>query len=169
MMKKETYEKIFRAAGSDKDAVGSWSLIGGLISLCAGICYASVILSRILFSQWKELEILILVPALSFVAVSIFRRLYNARRPYEVYGFKPLIRKETEGKSFPSRHVFSIFVIAVTIWHFYPQACIVLCLAGVILGVIRVVTGVHFPRDVIAGAGVGIFFGIVANVLFRYL
>lgn len=164
-MKKETYEKIFKVIGTNNENTGLWSLIGAIITACTCICYAATIADRIILSQWRELEVLVLVPALSFVAVSIFRRVYNAKRPYEVYGFRPLIFKNTKGKSFPSRHVFSIFVIAVTVGYFYPSACAALVMAGVLLGVIRVITGVHFPRDVIAGGIVGIFFGIVADIL----
>lgn len=166
MMQKETYEKIFQMIGSDQDNTAVWRVMGKLITLCTALCYAATILGRVAFSQWRELGVLVLVPALSFVAVSIFRRMVNAKRPYELYGFDPLIPKNTQGKSFPSRHVFSIFVIAVTVGHYYPEACIGLSLAGVMLGALRVVSGVHFPRDVIAGGAVGIFFGIVANILF---
>lgn len=169
MMKKETYEKIFQMIGPDKESTAIWGVMGKLITIGTAICYAVTIFGRILLFQWKELGVLILVPALSFVAVSIFRRVCNAKRPYEMYGFEPLIDKKTLGKSFPSRHVFSIFVIAVTVGHYYPEACIGLGFAGVCLGVLRVVAGVHFPRDVVAGGAVGIFFGIVANVLFCVL
>ena len=56
----------------------------------------------------------ILVPAVSFIAVSLLRALLNAPRPYEVFALPPVIAKDTKGKSFPSRHAFSIFVIGVT-------------------------------------------------------
>lgn len=169
MMQKETYEKIFQMIGSDQDNTAVWRVMGKVITLCTAICYAATILGRIFLSQWRELAVLVLVPALSFVAVSIFRNVHNAKRPYELYGFEPLIPKKTLGKSFPSRHVFSIFVIAVTVGHYYPEACIGLGLAGIMLGVLRVISGVHFPKDVVAGGAAGIFFGIVANVLFHVL
>ena len=169
MMQKETYEKIFQMIGSDEDNTAVWRVMGKLISLCAAICYAATILGRILLSQWRELGVLVLVPAISFVAVSVFRSVYNAKRPYELYGFEPLSPKKTLGKSFPSRHVFSIFVIAVTVGHYYPEACIGLGLAGIMLGILRVISGVHFPKDVIAGGVVGILFGILANVLFHFI
>ncbi len=169
MMKKETYEKIFQMIDPGTDSMAIWGLMSKMITLCTVICYGATILGRVAMSQWRELGVLVLVPALSFVAVSVFRKIYNAPRPYEMYGFEPLIPKKTLGKSFPSRHVFSIFVIAVTVGHYYPEACIGLGLAGVMLGALRVVSGVHFPRDVVAGGAVGIFFGIVANVLFHFI
>ena len=98
----------------------------------------------------------VFVPAISFVGVSIFRRVLNVKRPYEKYGIEPVIEKDTKGKSFPSRHVFSVFIIASTIFYYHPGAGVLLGIIGIILGIMRVMGGVHEPVDVIAGALIGI-------------
>ena len=104
----------------------------------------------------------VLVPGISFVLVSIFRYLYNAPRPYEMPGAKePVIKKDAPGKSFPSRHIFSIFIIADTLFWVWPIPGIIVGIAGTVLAVCRVMGGVHFPRDVIAGALIGIACGII--------
>lgn len=104
-----------------------------------------------------------LVPAISFAAVSLFRKAINAPRPYEVFGMPPVIDKKTKGKSFPSRHTFSIFVIGMTFLSTcpLPWAGWLILVLGVCLGTIRVLAGVHFPRDVIAGALAGIACGLL--------
>ena len=103
----------------------------------------------------------ILVPAISFVAVSIFRRVINLPRPYEKFDIPPVLEKDSPGKSFPSRHVFSVFVIAMTIFYLHTDAGILLFVIGVGLALIRVIGGVHEPRDVIVGALIGIASGII--------
>lgn len=103
----------------------------------------------------------VLIPGVSFVAVSIFRKKHNAPRPYEVFGVLSAIKKDTVGKSFPSRHVFSIFVIGVTTMYFYPIWGSILCAAGIILAAARVIGGVHFTKDVIAGAIIGVLSGSI--------
>ena len=98
-----------------------------------------------------------LVPGISFVLVTVLRKEINAPRPYEVFDAAPVIPKDTRGNSFPSRHAFSIFVIAMTFC-----ACCPLAWAGpVLLAVIRVVSGVHFPCDVVVGALLGMLAGFV--------
>lgn len=99
------------------------------------------------------------VPAISFVAVSIFRKLINVPRPYEKFDIPPVLEKDTSGKSFPSRHVFSVFVIAMTVFYLHADAGILLFAIGIGLAAIRVIGGVHEPRDVIAGALIGIACG----------
>lgn len=109
----------------------------------------------------------IIVPGVSFVMVSIFRNLYNAPRPYEEPGApEPVIKKDSPGKSFPSRHVFSIFIIAVTAFQIWPAAGVVIAFAGIILAIIRVVGGVHYPRDVIAGALTGVILGFLGYAIY---
>ena len=108
----------------------------------------------------------LLVPGISFVLVSIFRSWYDAPRPYEIPGAEPpLIKKDAQGKSFPSRHIFSIFVIAVTFFWVWPVPGILIGIAGVLLAWSRVAGGVHFPRDVIAGALIGVFSGVIGYYL----
>lgn len=103
----------------------------------------------------------ILIPGISFVLLSMIRHLINAPRPYEVFGIAPVIDKKTAGHSFPSRHIFSIFVIATTVFCFYPLPGVLLGFVGAALAFNRVLSGVHFVKDVVAGAASGVFCGIV--------
>ncbi len=103
----------------------------------------------------------LLVPAVLFIALSAFRRLYDAPRPYEALDIDPLIRKSTRGKSFPSRHIFSVFMIAMCWLVYSTPVGIALLACGLVMAAIRVVGGVHYPRDVIAGALIAIIGGVV--------
>ncbi|MDD6155565.1 MAG: phosphatase PAP2 family protein [Lachnospiraceae bacterium] len=106
----------------------------------------------------------IIIPLDAFLILTVFRYLVNRKRPYETYGVGPAIPKSTKGKSFPSRHVFSAFMIAMTYLFFFPYSWCGSCLLilGVILAILRVVSGVHHVSDVIVGA----VWGILAGVLY---
>ena len=55
-----------------------------------------------LFAQRDErIFRFLLVPVAGFVAVTILRKLIAAKRPYEIYGFTPLLQKDTRANSFP--------------------------------------------------------------------
>lgn len=131
--------------------------------LITSIVYAiyPIILILLLYTRDPRFWRVLLAPSISFVIVSIFRRAINAPRPYEVTGKKPMIDKDTKGNSFPSRHVFSIFVIASTLFFISKPLGLFLMFAGSILAVLRVVGGVHFKKDVIAGAIIGILSGLL--------
>ena len=68
-----------------------------------------------------------------------------------------------ENKSFPSGHV-AFFLFFGTIIAFYYQSWIVLMIfiiLDVIMAITRLILGVHFPTDVIAGFGFGFLYAII--------
>ena len=73
----------------------------------------------------------------------------------------PLIAKDKQGQSFPSRHVFSAFMIGMCFLQVSGILAGIIFAVGVFLSVVRVLGGVHFLQDVIAGAVLGIAIGIV--------
>lgn len=105
------------------------------------------------------------VTAVGFVAVSFFRKRFNAPRPYECCAIAPLIARDGAGKSFPSRHAFSAFAIAASWLVASVPVAVVLLVAAGALAVCRVLGGVHFPRDVVAGAFIGSATGALAAFL----
>lgn len=126
------------------------------------LCYAAypVLLITLALLRDQRFFWALGVPAVSFVLLSLVRSRLNFPRPYQVLDITPLIHKETQGKSMPSRHVFSIFMIAMTLLWVLPWAGGVLLVLGAALGCIRVIGGVHFPRDVAVGAAAGVFCGV---------
>ena len=103
----------------------------------------------------------ILVPGVSFIVVPLFRKIISSPRPYQVFGFTPVLDKDTIGKSFPSRHVFSIFMIAMTYLQSSVLMAVIISVLGIFLAIIRVLGGVHFIKDVVAGASIAIIISVI--------
>lgn len=102
----------------------------------------------------------VLVPAIVFGAVTVMRRIWDLPRPYEALGIEPLIRREKKGRSFPSRHTASVTVIALAFWYVWSPLGAAMTVVAVLIAVIRPLAGIHFPRDVIAGAGLALLVGL---------
>lgn len=167
-MKKETYVHMINTVSSQPLLAKGIPLCNSVITKAIYVAYpcllvylffwnpsATSTLNHFLSSDFFAAFI---VPLVCFVLLSLVRKAINAPRPYEVFETAPLITKDTKGKSFPSRHVFSIFVIATTFWFKcpLPEVAIVIFILGILLALLRVVLGVHFTKDVIAGALLGI-------------
>ncbi len=109
----------------------------------------------------------ILVPFVSFVILSVARHYINAPRPYEkIEGLAPLYNKKTVGKSFPSRHTFSGFIIGTVVTFFSVPIGVAVLIISTLLAVSRVLCGVHFVRDTIVGALFGIASGLIGMLAF---
>lgn len=160
-MQQDQYNRMADALRSHPKALG-WIL--GANRLITGLtmaAYPALLLYLLFTAKYEMLYHTVLVPGVAFVVVSLFRRVYNAPRPYEKMDIRPLIPKDTHGRSFPSRHVFSIFIIGMCFTQVSPILAGLIFLAGIFLAIVRVIGGVHFIGDVIAGALLGIFIGIL--------
>lgn len=159
-MDRETYQKMTDYIRRDPKRVQMLRSVNHLLTGFIFLLYPLFLL--VLFLREDPfLMRAVIVPAVCFAAVTIFRRIINAPRPYERFDIPPILEKDTRGMSFPSRHVFSVFMIAMTVCYVHMDAGIMLGVLGVALAVIRVIGGVHDPRDVIAGAVTGILGGLI--------
>lgn len=124
------------------------------------VTYILLVIIKLLTAPLEAVKVLY-VAGMPYVILSVFRAVINTKRPYEVHQFTPLIKRKSNGKSFPSRHVFSIFIIATLLYFQCAWIGIVFFILGVILAIIRVITGVHFWYDVVAGAIIGVVSAIL--------
>lgn len=128
-----------------------------------GLVYVSypLLLLYLLVTQSPGLLRAIWVPVAGFLAVTALRAGINAPRPYERLDIPAITRKDTVGKSFPSRHGACAAVIAVTAFHEIPVLGVLLMAVSGLIAVSRVLAGVHFVKDVVCGLLLGGLIGWV--------
>ena len=169
------YENITSGIRRSKTGPRILDIINKILTIMMYILYPVMLLIMLIRSfgqhglSWGTIEPLlpyVLVPGISFLLVSLVRDRLNWRRPYEEYEIRPLIVKETKGHSMPSRHVFSCTVIAMCILTLSIPAGILLLFSAAVLAVVRVLAGVHYPRDTVAGFAVGLLAG---SLLFLFV
>lgn len=91
-----------------------------------------------------------------FVIVELLRLLIERPRPFEVLdGVTRLIPYVSDG-SFPSGHAAAFFALATPMVFYYRKTASLFLFAALVISVDRIIGGVHWPSDVIAGAAVGI-------------
>ena len=107
---------------------------------------------------YPELLRFVLVPLAALAAVTALRHVFHAPRPYDKMNFQPLLSHKP-GDSFPSRHTASSVIIAMAFWYVCQPLGITAAALAVLVGISRVVAGLHYPRDVLAGAAVSLVVG----------
>ena len=109
----------------------------------------------------KQVLIYVFVPASGFVILSLLRKKINASRPYEEWDIKPLLDRDSPGQSMPSRHVFSATIISMACLHASLSVGVILLVLSALLGLVRVLGGVHYPKDVVVGYICALVWGVI--------
>lgn len=76
-------------------------------------------------------------------------------RPYEVHQDIWLTGKPLDKFSFPSGHTLHAVIFSLVALNYYPELAIIIVPFTVMVALSRVVLGLHYPSDVLAGALIG--------------
>ena len=109
----------------------------------------------------KQVLIYVFIPASGFVILSFLRKKINAPRPYEVWEIVPLLDRDSPGQSIPSRHVFSATIISMACLHASLTMGMICLILSAFLGLVRVLGGVHYPKDVVVGYMCALVWGVL--------
>ena len=118
------------------------------IPIITFIVYPSLVI-YLLYTKNNLLIETIWKPLTSFLIVTIFRKIINRKRPYEIMDINPLV-KHKQGESFPSRHTVSAFAIAFVCLQVNLSLGITMLVLAVIVSSSRILCGVHYISDVLS-------------------
>lgn len=143
-----------RKHSADIAAISRWvSRIGD------GYCYLILALLLIAFGVHHSNELF--TTALMSFAVELplyllFKNTIRRNRPAEtITGFSAFL-VPSDKFSFPSGHTAAAFLMATLIASFYPEYTLPGYSIAALIGSSRVLLGVHFPTDIVAGIVLGV-------------
>lgn len=110
-----------------------------------------------LFITKNDLLLLTIIkPLVSFITVTIIRKIINRKRPYETLNIEPLLMHKS-GESFPSRHTVSAFAIALACLKVSLSLGIIMTILAIFVSLSRILCGVHYISDVIVAILIALF------------
>ncbi len=112
----------------------------------------------VLARDWKVIAFAAF-PLIELILVTKFRDKIDRPRPFDVLDVVPL-EKHSSGHSFPSLHCSSSFVITMSLYYIHPVLGVLGLIVSVFVALSRLLAGVHYPSDILAGIAIGIAFGI---------
>jgi undecaprenyl-diphosphatase len=106
------------------------------------------------------------------VGIFLFRTLKHAsrrKRPCEIEPHCWASILPPDKYSFPSGHSITSFAVAMSVGLFYPHIEVCLLVAALLIAASRIILGMHFLSDVLAGSAIGAALGFASFHLFALL
>lgn len=111
-----------------------------------------------------------------WLVVELMKSLIRRPRPFVYLEDVRIVGIRARGKSFPSGHTSQAFYMATLLLQYFQANLAVaaaLYVLAALVGTTRMYMGMHYPRDVLAGAILGTFWGfigvLVNAVIFRFI
>ncbi len=131
------------------------------------IIIAIIIAVSIVFSKRKffTLALLFLSIILAWLFADNLKSIFHIPRPFISLGITPLVYQS--GFSFPSQHMAIFSAMAGSVFIINKRFAILLLLLALLVGLSRVILGVHYPADIIGGFFVGSIASLVLIYFFK--
>lgn len=132
---------------------------GPLYFLLVALLYLAQLQHASAFTELLLLSFVIELPLYLLLKNSIRRQ-----RPYQLMaGMLQAHIQASDRFSLPSGHTAAAFVVACAVLCFYPDWAWLAFSWAILIGLSRILLGVHFPFDILAGSSLGVFSSAMAQ------
>ncbi|MEK7128261.1 MAG: phosphatase PAP2 family protein [Patescibacteria group bacterium] len=142
-------------------------IFDGIVSFFAVYFIYIVIISALLYLFFyynkKEFIFLCVSLGLAWVFAKILKILFHTQRPFEMFSQVQSLFSET-GYAFPSGHTMVASAIAFSIFFTHKKVGYIFIFFALLIGLARIIAGVHFPIDILGG----FVLGLAAGALVAY-
>jgi len=130
-----------------------WWMLGGL---GAFLVVSSYFRKGEIKVRWMVLTA-VLAGIVSRSFTEVIRFFYPSARPFEILDNVYQLVSHSGGESFPSGHAAFFFALAAGVFIFYRGLGVLFFALALSISVDRVISGIHWPSDILGGAVLGIF------------
>ncbi|GMV54876.1 MAG: hypothetical protein AMXMBFR6_06810 [Betaproteobacteria bacterium] len=144
---------------------GLRTLLRGASRLGDGVAWYALMLALPMAYGMSAWPVVARMMAAGLIGLALYKWLKSKTsrpRPYQVYADIVAGCPSLDRFSFPSGHTLHAVCFTLIACHAYPELWPLLGPFSALIAVSRPVLGVHYPSDVLAGAGLGALIALVA-------
>ena len=121
---------------------------------------------KAILQKWQEVFFSFIVGILALIITDILKNFFNVLRPFEALPEVNNLFYAT-GNAFPSGHSTFFMALAFSVYLTHKKQGLILILSALIIGTARVVSGVHYPVDILGGYVLGIILVVFIHYFFK--
>ncbi|MEI6602298.1 MAG: phosphatase PAP2 family protein [Clostridia bacterium] len=148
-----------------------WTMLG--VTQLGNFIFVALVAVIVFFrvSQFFAYELVVGTLSLGLV-VQIMKFLIHRTRPFLTLKNIRIVGSRASGQSFPSGHTSQAFFLATVLSQFFQvniSLWVIIYVVALLVGITRIYVGMHYPRDVIAGAVLGTAWGLLGIFVNGYI
>jgi len=120
---------------------------------------------KVFMQKKKEILMVFFSGIVAWVLAYILKILIHTPRPFDIFPQVHSLFSET-GYSFPSGHATFFLALAFAIFFLHKKVGYVFMFFALVIGLARIIAGVHFPIDILGGFALGF---VVAYLINKYI
>jgi undecaprenyl-diphosphatase len=169
-------ESLFRILNDVPAALAS--VLTPLSYLCRPVGIVVVVVVTVVYVVARNRSIMpvaagAVAAGAAWALANLAKAIADRPRPYDVVAGAVLRQQPAHGTSFPSSHTAVTAAVVIALLPFLPRALAGVAIAyAVLVGWSRIYLGVHYPLDILGGAGIGIAVGgailLALGMLFQH-
>ena len=109
----------------------------------------------------RRLAIIFGGAAIAYGLAEVIKYFFPSPRPFLVLEKVNLLFQHGGFDSFPSAHAAIFFALATGVWFLNKKLGLIFFLGAILISLARVSAGIHWPSDILAGAGLGLVAGLL--------
>jgi undecaprenyl-diphosphatase len=158
------YNFAHRSETFDKVVIFTADILPYIVIILAGLF--------LLFyrKSWRELFLVFGSTGVAYIFSKILKIIIHADRPFVEFSNVQALFPES-GFAFPSTHAIFFATLAVSIFLLHKKAGYIFIFLALLIGLTRIIAGVHFPFDIlggfILGAGISYLIAYLAKNVYN--
>ncbi len=100
------------------------------------------------------------------VLVALARHFFPRLRPFDKLEGINFLLEQKDSMSFPSGHTAFVFAISTVIYFYNRKTGLVLFILSFLMGLTRIIAGVHWLSDILGGSVLGVLAGVIISETF---